>query len=149
MSELKPCPYCGETPKRPRDFFGTDGETLWGVSCENVNCHVDIGVWHEDEDEAIRRWNAVPRPMHWTGEQPTEPGWYFCQRICPGAPKHYPLRVVHIHHDVVMGKRVLCYGGCAWYGVEDDRQESSPLCDISKSALEEMWWAGPIQKPVE
>lgn len=77
MNELKPCPYCGETPKRPRDFFGTDGENLWGVSCENVNCHVDIGVWHEDESEAIHMWNALPRPLRWTKEPPTEPGLYW------------------------------------------------------------------------
>lgn len=62
LEKLKPCPYCGEKPKRPDDFFGADGENLWSVSCENVHCHVDIGVWHEDEDEAIRMWNALPRP---------------------------------------------------------------------------------------
>lgn len=125
MVELKPCPAC----RKPVELEG-------GQS------------WH-DQHCFLIRWNALPRPLRWTKEPPTEPGWYFCQRICPGAPKHYPLRVVHIHYDEFMGKRVLCYSGCAWYGVEDDRQDSSPLCDISKSALEEMWWAGPIQEPVE
>lgn len=92
---------------------------------------------------------ALTRPFQWTKEPPTEPGWYFCQRICKYAENHYPLRVVHIHYDECKGKRVLCYGGCAWYGVGDYHQESSPLCDISKDALEEMWWAGPIQEPVK
>ena len=81
MIELKPCPYCGETPKRPEAFFGPDGENLWGVSCENVNCHVDIGVWHEDEDEAICMWNALSRPLRWTKEPPTEQGWYWFRNL--------------------------------------------------------------------
>ena len=81
MSELKPCPYCGEKPKRPKDFFGADGENLWSVSCENVHCHVDIGVWHEDEDEAIRMWDDLPRPLRWTNEPPTAPGWYWFRNL--------------------------------------------------------------------
>lgn len=141
MSELKPCPACG-------------GEAIiisvGGVRavCKNWDCQMK-GPRRYARKDAITAWNALPRPMFWTHEPPTEPGWYFCQRICKYAENQYPLRVVHIHYDVVMGQRVLCYGGCAWYGVEDDRQDSSPLCDISKSALEEMCWAGPIQEPVE
>ena len=149
LEKLKPCPVCGHAPEHPRDFFDCDGENVFYVGCDNKDCPADIGIIHEDVEEAAHIWNAIPRPLRWTKEPPTDPGWYFCQRICPGEPKHYPLRVVHIHYDVVMGKRVLCYGGCAFYGVEDDRQESSPLCDISKSALEEMCWAGPILEPVK
>lgn len=141
MIELKPCPACGS------DAIITGCGGVRAI-CKNWDCQM-TGPRKMDRDDAAAAWNALPRHLRWTKEPPTDPGWYFCQRICPGAPKHYPLRVVHIHYDVVMGKRTLCYGGCAWYGVEDDRQESSPLCDISKSALEEMWWAGPIQEPVE
>ena len=143
MSELKPCPACGGI-----DLQIVETDMTCRVSCCTKGCWME-GPMKEWKSSAIAAWNSLPRPLRWTKEQPTEPGWYFCQRICPGAPKHYPLRVVHIHYDECMGKRVLCYGGCAWYGVEDDRQDSSPMCDISKSALEEMWWAGPIQEPVE
>ena len=143
MVELKPCPHCGGT-----DLQIVETDMTCYIRCCTKGCWLE-GPTKEWKSSAIEAWNAMLRHLRWTKEPPAEPGWYFCQRICPGTPKHYPLRVVHIHYDVVMGKRVLCYGGCAWYGVEDDRQESSPLCDISKSALEEMCWSGPIQEPVE
>lgn len=92
---------------------------------------------------------AMPHHLRWTKEPPTEPGWYFNQRVCHNAENQYPLRVVHIHYDEYMGERMLCYSGCAWYGVEDERQSSSPLCGISKRVMDEMLWAGPIQEPVE
>lgn len=139
MEKLKQCPYCGG------DAWIYNTNTVF-VECKS--CHAS-GPYMKTTQAAIAAWNSMHRTLRWTKEPPTEPGWYFCQRICPGAPKHYPLRVVHIHYDECMGKRVLCYGGCAWYGVEDDRQDSSPLCDISKSALEEMYWAGPIQEPLD
>ncbi len=145
MIKLKTCPACG----KPVELEGGQSwhdQHRFLIKCYECGCS---RVSDTDKDECVRRWNALPRRLRWTKEPPTEPGWYFCQRICKDAENQYPLRVVHIHYDVVMGKHVLCYGGCAWYGVEDDRQESSPLCDISKSALEEMWWAGPIQEPVE
>lgn len=106
MIELKPCPACGSEAV----ITGCGG--LRAI-CKNWDCQM-TGPRKMDRDDAAAAWNALHRPLRWTKEPPTEPGWYFCQRIYPGAPKHYPLRVVHIHYDV-----------------------------------EEMWWAGPIQEPVE
>jgi len=120
MSELKPCPYCGETPKRPEDFFGTDGENLWGVSCENVNCHVDIGVWHEDEDEAIRMWNTLPRTLRWTKEPPMKPGIYLLSRA--------PIKK---------------------HGITVKQISTAELEELRRTSWEQDIWFGPIQEPVE
>ena len=94
-----------------------------GVSCENANCHVDIGVWHEDEDEAIRMWNALPRTMRWTKEPPTETGIYWFRR-----------------GDISMVVKVYRENGellVLYHGNDEDWD------------LPEGEWAGPIQEPVE
>lgn len=124
--ELKPCPYCGEIPKRPRDFFGTDGENLWGVCCENVNCHVDIGVWHEDKSEAIRMWNSIPRSLRWTKEVPTKPGYYWNRN-----PDELRGCVVEVFE----------WGGkfYAFYPGNEVEEEISPDDE----------WAGPLEMPLD
>ena len=108
MLELQPCPPCGNTNPKLCEELG------YGVVECRVNDCFTKGPMKDDIRQAVAAWNALPRPLRWTNEPPTEPGWYFCQRICKDAENQYPLRVVHIHYDVVMGKRTLCYGGCAW-----------------------------------
>ena len=140
---INPCPHCGGT-----NLHVADMKSEHHVMCLNEACWME-GPKAKSKKEAIKAWNNLSGIVVWKNEPPSAPGWYFFQRICPYAQKHYPLRVVHIHYDECMGKRVLCYGGSAWYGVEDERQDSFPVCDISKSDLQEMWWAGPIIEPVK
>ena len=81
LEKLKPCPVCGHTPEHPRDFFDCDGENVFYVGCDNKDCPADIGIIHEDVEEAAHRWNAMPRPLRWTKEPPTEPGWYWFRNM--------------------------------------------------------------------
>lgn len=73
LEKLKPCPVCGHVPEHPRDFFNCDGENVFYVGCDNEECPADIGIIHDDLEEAAHIWNAIPRPMRWTKEPPTEP----------------------------------------------------------------------------
>ena len=62
-SELKPCPFCGKTPKI--NFkVGSYGYTpdSWVIKC--YDCHVKFGKWIQkgtgikDKQEVIKRWNT-------------------------------------------------------------------------------------------
>jgi len=57
--ELKPCPFCGKTP-RPDDYY-TDGAGKWG----GIQCCIygpDVRTHYEDwpawKDRAIEEWNT-------------------------------------------------------------------------------------------
>ena len=51
MSELKPCPFCGRTPKPQEISFG--GHPFFIIRC----CYVDVGrKW--PREEAITAWNT-------------------------------------------------------------------------------------------
>ena len=52
MSELKPCPFCGNTPMLRNDA----GE--WRVECSGPECDcLPSTWWYESEEEAIEAWN--------------------------------------------------------------------------------------------
>lgn len=59
--ELNPCPnpLCGTT-KALRTYYRTGGYTR--IAC---NCGVS-GPYAQDESEAGRRWNVLPRQPQWT-----------------------------------------------------------------------------------
>ena len=69
MTDLKPCPFCGETPDitNPATFIDHQG-TKWGsVQCCALGPEVRTGYdvsknapWHED---AIAAWNTRAAPM--------------------------------------------------------------------------------------
>ena len=53
MSELKPCPFCGEEPEL---FDFTDGRFI--VQCSNSDCDVyPYTSIHRDKADAIAAWN--------------------------------------------------------------------------------------------
>lgn len=131
LEKLKPCPVCGHAPEHPRDFFDCDGENVFYVGCDNKECPADIGIIHEDVEEAAHIWNALPRPLRWTKEPPTEPGWYFFRGNIPGYHENNSPVYVDVHQNkVVLVRRA------SWV--------LSNL--IIKYDIE---WAGPIQEPVE
>lgn len=33
------------------------------------------------KEKAAEYWNALPRPLRWTKEPPTEPGWYWFRNL--------------------------------------------------------------------
>lgn len=61
VTELKPCPFCGDTPK----FKSWMDENIWdhnivkwvGIEC---SCGVEVPAWPEEvvEEEVISVWNA-------------------------------------------------------------------------------------------
>ena len=60
MSDLKPCPFCGGTPKAEQ-FYDIAGR-VWegGVECQE--CEASVYVWERPEQEvaeqdAIAKWN--------------------------------------------------------------------------------------------
>ena len=57
MTELKPCPFCGEKPSLFRYPFNDI------ISCQNQRCYVQpsIGISHEYgrcDDEIVDKWNT-------------------------------------------------------------------------------------------
>lgn len=56
--ELKPCPWCGETPKVLRLNFTDSIE--YGVACLNMSCSIKpcSGCFDTTEEEAIEHWNT-------------------------------------------------------------------------------------------
>lgn len=64
--KLKPCPACGAR----RDADITPGQVVcWNCLCRGSSRH--------RTSDAIKAWNALPRPLRWTNEPPKEPGWYW------------------------------------------------------------------------
>lgn len=55
MDELKPCPFCGGTPRiiESRD----SRRIMYGVDCLGDEHHIVCVGWFESEDEAIEHWN--------------------------------------------------------------------------------------------
>ena len=53
MTELKPCPFCGEKPT-----IWQNASKLWNVACDSDNCEIlPYGVNFKTETEAINAWN--------------------------------------------------------------------------------------------
>lgn len=53
MSELKPCPFCGNKP----DMWYTERIGLWTIHCFNEDAH-RAGAAAKTEAEAIEAWNT-------------------------------------------------------------------------------------------
>ena len=56
--DLKPCPFCGNSPQLKHDKIG--GHHFWSVECDNdENCPVVIATNDfELKSEAIKVWNT-------------------------------------------------------------------------------------------
>lgn len=115
MSELKPCPACGSEAV----ITGCGG--LRAI-CKNWDCQM-TGPRKMDRDDAAAAWNALPRPLRWTKEPPTEPGVYWLR-------KDSSVDVVKVYRE--NGELFVLY-----HGNDEDWD------------LPEGEWAGPIQEPVE
>jgi hypothetical protein len=55
MSDLKPCPFCGELPDE-RNVAGNRPKR-WKVECVNDECAVHLRVIADTPEEARRAWN--------------------------------------------------------------------------------------------
>lgn len=90
MSELKPCPACGKPVELEGGQSWHDQHSFL-IKCYACGCS---RVADSDEDEAIHRWNALPRPLRWTKEPPTEPGWYWFRNMHTKGEIYLP-QIVH------------------------------------------------------
>ena len=55
--ELKPCPFCGETPtlERYTDLYNM---VKYGIECRGSDCEIQpFTAWYADKAEAIEAWN--------------------------------------------------------------------------------------------
>ena len=75
MSELKPCPHCGGT-----DLQIVETDMTCCIRCCTKGCWLE-GPTKEWKPSAIAAWNALPCPLRWTKEPPTEPGWYWFRNL--------------------------------------------------------------------
>ena len=123
MIELKPCPACGS------EAIITGCGGLRAI-CKNWDCQM-TGPRKMDRDDAAAAWNALPRPLHWTKESPTEPGYYWYEEDHEKQPV-YVFRGAPLH-----GKTTLY---AQFFGEGDVVHKVSGMSGK---------WAGPIQKPVE
>ena len=82
MPEMKllPCPACGSHATVQNDGYSGEEEVTGStyVCCSNLSCSM-CGPFGHDAEEAVRKWNDLPRALVWTKEAPTEPGWYWCR----------------------------------------------------------------------
>lgn len=71
MTELKPCPFCGQTPKMEESArfpcYGKDeGKRIKGytVVCQNMYCilHNEDNWYRRSENEAAEAWNHRAEP---------------------------------------------------------------------------------------
>jgi hypothetical protein len=59
MSELKPCPFCGEYPK----FYGAgDGSGFESIDCINDDCITSVTTGYMDYKAAFEAWNTRAAP---------------------------------------------------------------------------------------
>lgn len=57
MSELKPCPFCGRTPRVTYEPLPYGH--CWSVDCVNEGCTKKPGTWYYYvRSDAVRAWNG-------------------------------------------------------------------------------------------
>lgn len=57
MSELLPCPFCGEEISMFED--SEHSTAVWAMHHEDSDCFLaDYTQWHVTEDEAVKLWNT-------------------------------------------------------------------------------------------
>jgi Lar family restriction alleviation protein len=58
MTELKPCPFCGEQPVVDWRMGKEKYIPLFQIRCENNDCTTQPETWYfKSEAEAIQAWN--------------------------------------------------------------------------------------------
>ena len=58
MTELKPCPFCGESPTK---HTTESGEV--GIICLNEQC-IEVACYGRNKDHAYRLWNTRKGESH-------------------------------------------------------------------------------------
>ena len=124
MPELKPlpCPACGDNDVK-MDFSAFNG-TLIG---HYVRCNMCAlrGPLCDGENEAARRYNALPRALTWTTEPPKVAGWYSWRS---GKGQNITMIQTHIFNGV-----------CGYWDGNG----------VFKTDLNRGEWAGPIPAPID
>lgn len=70
MDELKPCPFCGETPQIYHRFHALDDSLMWRVECLNLDCEINpVTAYHEDNISAWHAWNFRTIPERESSDQ--------------------------------------------------------------------------------
>ena len=129
MSEeltLLPCPACGGKADIIDSFERNDKGHVaigWFAYCTR-GCLTTSE--HGSREKAAASWNALPRAMTWTTEQPKVPGWYWFKG-------EYGIRIAWIKHDSrKMNELYAVIGGVGnWMSTLHGQ------------------WAGPIPEPQE
>ena len=62
--ELRPCPFCGQTPEHEVLINQGYDDPQWWIECPNHNCPVAPGLGDSCRETAKERWNTrTPDPM--------------------------------------------------------------------------------------
>lgn len=72
-TKLLPCPVCGYNAEVYENSCVTGRKY---VSCQNNECDVS-GPFADDKENAVKKWNAIPRVLKWTDDPPRKDGWYW------------------------------------------------------------------------
>lgn len=57
MTELKPCPFCGERPN-VITWFRPDKPAMYQIQCENQFCEIQpMTFYHTNKAVVVRKWN--------------------------------------------------------------------------------------------
>lgn len=131
-SQLKPCPYCGDTDLI---IYGKGSEKHY------VRCHgCDMqGPEIYGRDKAAAAWNALHRTPEWTSEPPTQPGWYFTRRNSPG----YPVRVTYVKQEERYSRK-LKKDAMYFTMAQTEDDDGYVIDDLNQ---DDRQWAGPIPSP--
>ena len=121
---ILPCPACGAV-ENESDKFGLSYRLGVQIVCHKCGMYGPVAA--EDFNEAVGKWNTLPRALTWTHEPPKVAGWYFQRAM----GKEKTQRIAFVSATL---SGLHCKCGCS----------SRPLAHWV-----EFEWAGPIPEPLE
>ena len=74
---ILPCPACGAV-ENESDKFGLSYRLGVQIVCHKCGMYGPVAA--EDFNEAVGKWNALPRALTWTHEPPKVAGWYWVRQ---------------------------------------------------------------------